>query len=274
MNDLPIGFIDSGVGGLTLVKEVMRLLPYEEILFVGDSARNPYGPLPLAIVNQYARQMAHFLVAKGIKLLVIACNTATVSSLEILQKELPVPVIGVIEAGSKEAVKMTKNQEVGVIATEATITSDVYENKIKSFNQEINVHSKAVPKFVQLAEANELNSLATQIIIEEELKTFKDTNIDTFVLGCTHYPLLQPIIQNYFGEDITIVNPAGNTAKQVQDLLETEDILNNSKNDDIRHTFYTSGSTEIIAEVATQWLEQPNFTVEHLPVEELEQYGE
>lgn len=274
MNNLPIGFMDSGVGGLTLVKEVMRLLPHEELIFIGDSARNPYGPLPLEVVNQYARQMAYFLVGKGIKLLVIACNTATVSSLAILQKELPVPVIGVIEAGSQEAVMMTKNQEIGVIATKGTIDSGAYEAQIKSFNQEIKVHSKAVPKFVQLAEANDLDSLDTQQTIEEELQVFKKTKIDTLILGCTHYPLLQPIIQKYVGESIAIINPAGHVATQVKDLLVTEKLLRDSQNKEVNHTFYTSGPTEPFAEVTTQWLKQTNFNIEHLSVKELATYGQ
>jgi glutamate racemase len=273
MNNLPIGFIDSGVGGLTVVKEVMKLLPDEEILFVGDSSRNPYGPLPLDVVNQYARQMAAFLVQKGIKLLVIACNTATVSSLDILQKELDIPVIGVIEAGSKAAAALTQNNEVGIIATEATVDSCEYEFKIKSFNHEAVIYSKAVPEFVKLVENNHINNSETENVISKALTEFKDTTIDTFVLGCTHYPLLQSAIQNYFGERITIVNPAINTAQQVEELLREHNLFKDSNTQKQRHTFYTSGSTELFNNIALQWLEQDNFEVEYLPVEELNTYA-
>ena len=155
MKKQPIGLLDSGVGGLTVVKEVMRLLPNEEIYYVGDSARNPYGPRPLSEVLEYSIQIANFLVSKGIKLLVIACNTATVASLDVLQKRLDIPVIGVIESGTKAAISSTKNKKIGVIGTQGTIQSNEYEKQIMGLLEGAIVQSVACPQFVSIVEKNQ-----------------------------------------------------------------------------------------------------------------------
>lgn len=273
MKNRPIGFLDSGVGGLTVVKEVMYQLPNETIYYIGDSARNPYGPRPMEEVSKFTHQLANFLVSKGIKLLVVACNTATVAALHTLQKELPVPVIGVIESGSKAAIKETKNHRVGVIGTEGTIESNEYEMQMLNNTKQTEVYSVACPRFVSIVEKNDFESLRAKEIVQEELASFKNTDIDTLVLGCTHYPLLQPIIQNFFGYDVKLIDPGLETAKTVKKYLTSLDLLNQDQQTKKKHLLYTTGSAEKFEEIAYNWLNETNFKVKHISVEELNQNG-
>lgn len=269
MKNHPIGFLDSGVGGLTVVKEVMKQLPNETIYYIGDSARNPYGPRPMAEVEKFTHQLADFLLTKEIKVLVIACNTATVAALKSLQETLPIPVIGVIESGSKAANDMTNNHKVGVIGTDGTIESNEYELQIISHNQETDVLSVACPRFVSVVEKNQFESSLAKKIVQNELEPFKDTDIDTLVLGCTHYPLLQPIIQDYFGQQVHLIDPGVETAKTVKEYLTQSNLLNQRQNQATNHILYTSGSAEEFNRIAKKWLNGSNFEVEHISVKEL-----
>lgn len=269
MKDQPIGFMDSGVGGLTVVKEVMKKLPNEQIYYIGDSARNPYGPRPMEEVHKFAHQLAQFLLKKDIKLLVIACNTATVAALESLQKELPIPVIGVIESGTKAAINRTKNNNIGVIGTAGTIKSKEYERQISEQLNQATVYSVACPRFVAIAEKNEFESTYAKQVVKEELSHFKNTEIDTLVLGCTHYPLLQPIIQDFFGHQVTLVDPGVETAKKIKEYLTKENLLNDRSSNHNQHIFFTTGQTEQFLEIASKWLNIDNIKVEHVAVEEL-----
>lgn len=271
MNNQPIGFLDSGVGGLTVVKEVMKLLPGEEIYYIGDSARNPYGSRPVDEVRTFTFQLAHFLIKHGIKLLVVACNTATVAALDFLQKEMPIPVIGVIEAGSKAAAKNTKNQIIGIIGTEGTIRSNEYEKQITEHLAQAQLQSVACPRLVSIVEKFQYQSSPAKQVVVDELKLFEGSQMDTLVLGCTHYPLLQKYIQEYLGDEVKLIDPGVETAKQVKNYLKENNLLNEKKTDDITHTFFTTGASRVFEDIASNWLEESHFTVKHLSIEELQQ---
>lgn len=271
MKNYPIGFLDSGVGGLTVVKEVMKQLPNETIYYIGDSARNPYGPRPMEEVQKFTHQLANFLLKKKIKLLVVACNTATVAALESLQEELPIPVIGVIESGSKAADESTENNKVGVIGTVGTVQSNEYEKQILDKKQQTEVFSVACPRFVSVVEKNQFGSTMAKEIVQEELKPFKDTDIDTLVLGCTHYPLLQPIIQDFFGQKVHLIDPGVETAKTVKRYLSNSNLLNDKPNRSTEHVLYTTGSAEKFEKIASNWLNKSSFKVKHISVEEISQ---
>lgn len=272
MKNRPIGFLDSGVGGLTVVKEVMKLMPEEEIVYIGDSARNPYGPRPKEEVLTFTIQLANFLVAKGIKLLVIACNTATVAALEYLQKELPIPVIGVIEAGSKAASERSQNKHIGIIGTQGTVNSREYERKILSYVADATLQSVACPRFVSIVEKDRYEDARAQQIVAEELKPFEGSNMDTLVLGCTHYPLLQKIIQSHFGNNLTLIDPGVETAKSVKVFLSEKELLQTNQHRSPTHHFYTTGLADQFKNIASNWLESTEFKVTQIPIEEIESY--
>lgn len=273
MNNQPIGFLDSGVGGLTVVKEVMQLLPNEEVYYLGDSARNPYGPRPLSEVLEYTLQSANFLVSKGIKLLVIACNTATVAALDVLQERLDIPVIGVIESGTKAAISNSRNKIIGVIGTQGTIQSNEYEKQIMTLLEGAKVQSVACPQFVSIVEKHQYEDALAKNVVSEELEPFLGYEMDTLVLGCTHYPLLQNVIQDYFGDDLTLIDPGVETAKQVQTMLKEYDMAHLLTEELNKHVFYTTGDCKKFNDIAIHWLKRNDFIVKHIAVEELEEYG-
>ncbi|MER2174402.1 MAG: glutamate racemase [Carnobacterium sp.] len=265
MKKQAIGFIDSGVGGLTVVKEAMRQLPNESIYYVGDTARCPYGPRPEEQIRQFTWEMTHFLLNKDIKMLVIACNTATAVALEDLKKKLAIPIIGVILPGSRAAIKATKNNRIGIIGTEGTIKSDKYKKMIRSKDTLASVDSLACPKFVPLVESNEYDSAIAKKIVAETLKPIKNKNIDTLVLGCTHYPLLRPIIQNFMGDSVTLIDSGAETISEVSTILDYFNLAELSKNKEVsERKFYTTGSTHMFNDIASQWLGNETLDVEHI----------
>lgn len=270
MNNQPIGFLDSGVGGLSVVKEVMKKLPKERILFVGDSARNPYGNKSKEEVIQYSRELSHFLLKKGIKMLVVACNTATAAALDVLQAELDIPVIGVIKPGSQSAVTQSHKDVIGVIGTVRTVESAEYFNQIKGLNPSADVHSLAVPKFVEIVENNDLTSDYARSVIESELHELKKTDIDTLILGCTHYPLLAELIQDYLGEDIRLIDPAIATTQLIEDYLTKHQLLNSNQEESKDSIFYTTAKTEKFEKIARNWIPIRQFTVKNIGLKELE----
>src|SRR3954453_21272570 len=195
----PIGVIDSGVGGLTVAKEIMRQLPNEKIIYVGDTARCPYGPRPAEEVKNFTWQMTNFLLEKDIKMLVIACNTATAVVLEEIREKLSIPVLGVIQPGARAAIKITKNHRIGVIGTMGTVKSAAYEKALRQINKRTIVTSLACPKFVPLVESGKYEGSVAKKIVVETLHPLKSKGLDTLILGCTHYPLLEHLIQNVMG---------------------------------------------------------------------------
>ncbi len=252
----PIGVIDSGVGGLTVAKEMMRQLPNEQIIYVGDTARCPYGPRTAEEVRGFTWQMTRFLMEKDIKMLVIACNTATAVALHEIRSELAIPVLGVIHPGARAAIKVTRNKRIGVIGTVGTVKSAAYENALTQLNKKIYSVSLACPKFVPLVESGEYKGPVAKKIVAETLKPLKNKGLDTLILGCTHYPLLQPIIQNVMGNYVKVISSGEETASEVSTILHHNRLLNKD-NDEPEHDFYTTGSKAIFTKIASAWLEKP-----------------
>lgn len=251
-----IGVIDSGVGGLTVAKEVMRQLPNEKIIYLGDTARCPYGPRTTKEVKRFTWEMTAFLLEKKIKMLVIACNTATAAALDEIRKELSIPVLGVINPGARAAIKNTKNYRVGIIGTEGTVKSGAYERALKSLNSRLFVKAQACPKFVPLVESNEFNGPIAEKIVDEALKPMLNQKLDTLILGCTHYPLLEPVIKNVMGESVSVISSGDETAREISAILQYNGLLDTCEQEP-EHEFYTTGSRRIFSKIASQWLGFP-----------------
>ena len=229
-SDAPVGVFDSGIGGLTVVREIIRQIPDEKIVYFGDTARVPYGSKSKETIIRYSRQIVRFLLTKNVKAIVIACNTASAYALETLAKECKVPIIGVIYAGAKVASDSTKNKKVGIIGTNATVASEVYVKTIKSFNADIDV------------------------IVSRYVSELKAKYIDTLVLGCTHYPLLRSTIRRIMGEKVCLVNPAYETAIELKHLLEDKGILNTSLDSKDKYEFYVSDMADRFRDFASSIL--------------------
>ena len=262
MDNRPIGFLDSGVGGLTVVSELMRQLPHEEVVYIGDSARAPYGPRPADQIRYYTWEMVRFLLTKNVKMIVLACNTATAVVWEEVKEALDIPVLGVILPGASAAIKATKSKRIGVIGTPMTVASDIYRKKIQSLSPEMAVESLACPKFVPLVESNELQSSVTKKVVYETLKPLAG-KVDTLVLGCTHYPLLRPIIQNVMGPEVQLIDSGAECVRDISVLLNYFEINRSRQLDDCHHQFYTTANAASFAAIAKTWLHQV-VHVEHV----------
>lgn len=268
MKNRPIGIIDSGVGGLTVAKEVMRQLPNEKIIYLGDTARCPYGPRSKEEVIKFTWEMTNFLLKKDIKMLVIACNTATAVALDEIKNKLPIPVVGVIYPGAITALKVTKNYHIGVIGTIGTIHSKAYEKALKATNPKCVVKSIPCPKFVPLVESGEYEGPFAEKIVAESLAPLKNNGLDTLILGCTHYPLLEPIIKAYMGDEVNVISSGEETARVVSMLLHQHEILSPIKQEPPVHQFYTTGSRKIFSKIASKWLGKKVTTVETIRLHE------
>lgn len=262
----PIGIIDSGVGGLTVAKEIMRQLPYEQILYLGDTARCPYGPRSGEEVKRFTWQLTNFLLDKNIKMLVIACNTATAVALEEIRNTLDIPVIGVIYPGAITALKVTKNYKIGVIGTEGTIKSDAYKMALQSINGSVTVSGLACPKFVPLVESGEYDGPVAKKVVSETLSTLKNKGLDTLILGCTHYPLLEPLIKKVMGSEVNVISSGEETAREVSSILYYNDLLT-GKTGIPNHQFFTTGSSRIFSKIASKWLGQDITNVKTIKIE-------
>ena len=218
----PIGVFDSGIGGLTVVSALRRVLPHERILYIGDTARVPYGGKSAETVTRYSREISDLLIGEGAKLIVVACNTASALAVPSLAPFIPVPLIGVLEPGAIAAVKATKNNRIGVIGTKATIGSGAYSKAIKALSPDALVTSVACPLLVPLIEEGLFDDEVTEMILKRYLDPMLAEGIDTLVLGCTHYPLLKPAIRKICGPDVTLVDSAENCALAVAELLRTQ----------------------------------------------------
>lgn len=261
MLNQPIGIIDSGLGGLTVVKEVLKQLPHESILYVGDTARCPYGPRPIDEVKDFTWQMTRFLLKRNIKMLVIACNTATAVVLDEIRTELKIPVLGVIYPGARAALKSTKTFNIGVLGTIGTIKSGAYEKALKSINKKINITSLACPKFVPLVESGEYKSSIAKKIVAESLYSIQKSDIDTLILGCTHYPLLEGLIKNVMGKNVQVISSGDETAREISTILYFRHIMNTSEVTP-KHHYFTTGSSHIFSRIASSWLEKDITEVE------------
>jgi len=224
----PIGVFDSGIGGLTVVKRLMSVLPKESIVYFGDTARVPYGSKSNETVIEYSIQNTKFLLQKGVKAVVVACNTASSIALNELRKNFDVPIIGMIVPGAQMAVEETKNNKIGVIGTRATISNKAYSKAIKEINSEIEVFEKACPLFVPLAEEGWTQHKATYEIAEEYLKELREKSIDTLVLGCTHYPILADVIQDVIGKNVKLIDSGIASSEVVRSELQRIGLETNS----------------------------------------------
>jgi glutamate racemase len=218
--DAPIGIFDSGLGGLTVAHEVMRQLPHERFVYFGDTARVPYGPKSPETVRRYSREITGWLMEQGVKAIVIACNTATAHALSALREELPVPVLGVIEPGARAAVAATRSGHIGVIGTVGTIKSGAYERAIRELEPDVVITARPCPLFVPLVEEGYTEKVAAKLIARDYLGPMADANIDTLVLGCTHYPLLKPLLAEILGDDVRLIDSAEETAAETGRVLQ------------------------------------------------------
>jgi glutamate racemase len=220
LHNSPIGVFDSGVGGLTVAREIMRQLPNERIVYFGDTARVPYGNKSKETVTKFSRQIVRFLQTQHVKAIVVACNTASAYALDELEQEADIPIIGVVKPGAKAAIEATKNGKVGVIATEATINSGIYNRYIQEHDPKTQVLGKACPLFVPLVEEGLWEDPVTDEIARRYLTELIDVGIDTLILGCTHYPMIRSTVGKIMGEQVTLVNPAYETARELKELLQ------------------------------------------------------
>ncbi|MBR9989689.1 MAG: glutamate racemase [Gemmatimonadetes bacterium] len=220
----PIGVFDSGIGGLTVVRELMSLMPNEAIVYFGDTARVPYGPKSPATVSRYSQEAASFLMSRDVKMVVIACNTATAHAAERLAELLPVPVVGVIEPGARAAVKATTSARVGVIGTSGTIGSGAYDLAVRRRLPDARVYAQPCPLFVPIVEEGWFSHGAARLVAQDYLEPLLEMDVDVLILGCTHYPLLRELIAEIMGPDVALVDSAAETAREVSDVLEKYDL--------------------------------------------------
>ena len=265
----PIGVFDSGVGGLTVARELMRQMPEERLVYFGDTARLPYGSKSQETVIRYSRQILRFLQTKGVKAIVIACNTASAYALETVEKEMDIPVIGVVNAGARTAVNATRNGKIGVIGTEGTISSGIYTNVMQRMKPDIEVTGNSCPLFVPLVEEGLLHDSVTDEIASRYLSVLKGRYIDTLVLGCTHYPLLRSTLGRLMGSEVTLVNPAYETAIELKKLLKEQnmdcdpDTMTGEK-----YEFYVSDLAEKFTAFATSILPNEVKETKKINIEE------
>ncbi len=264
-NNRPIGIFDSGFGGLTVMSAISKLMPKENIIYFGDTAHVPYGSKSEKIVTEFATKISKFLVKNNVKMIVIACNTASAFSLDYLKKNIKVPVIGVIKAGSIMAAQNTKNKKIGVIGTEGTIKSSAYEKEIKKYDNKINCFSQACPLFVPLVEEGWNNGKITEDIIKVYLKNLVDKKIDTIILGCTHYPLLKSTIKKVIGKKINIVDSANAVALVVKKLLTEKDLL--KVDGKSAYKFYVSDGPDKFKNIGSKFLGKKILTVKKVEID-------
>ena len=270
MKHAPIGVFDSGVGGLTVVREIMRQIPNERIVYFGDTARVPYGNKSRETVTRYSRQIVRFLQSHQIKTIVVACNTASAYALDEIEKEVDIPMIGVVKPGAKTATEVTRNGKIGVIGTAATIDSKLYSRYIKELNSDATIYGKACPLFVPLVEEGLWQDPVTDEIAGRYLSELIDIGIDTLILGCTHYPLIRSTIARIMGEGVTLVNPAYETARELKEMLEEKDLLNDKKPalGENQYQFYVSDTAEKFKNFANSIIKYGILSAKTVNIEE------
>jgi glutamate racemase len=263
-----VGVFDSGVGGLTVLHECLVTLPHEDFLYLGDHARLPYGPRPLAEVHRFAREIGAFLEAQGVKLVVAACNTATSAALPELQKELTVPVVGVITPEAHAAVQATRNRRIGLLATEATVEAGRYAELVRTLDAGVEFFPVACPRLVPLIESDEPFAAETTDAVREYAAPLKEAGVDTVILGCTHYPLIRHIFQRVFGRDVTLVFSAEETAREVAETLARKGFENDARREG-SYRFLTTGEPEVFRIMGARFLQLPIAAVERVELAEL-----
>ncbi len=260
-NSAPIGVFDSGMGGLTVVREMISQLPNESIIYFGDTARVPYGPKSPDTVLRYSREITSFLRGEGVKALVVACNTATAHALPALREEFDIPVLGVIEPGARAAVSVTKTKRVGVIGTAGTIKSRAYEKEITKLLPDVELTARACALFVPLVEEGWVDSEPARAIARNYLAPLVSARVDTLVLGCTHYPLMKTVIGNVVGRDVRLIDSAHETARETGEVLRANGLENNSPNG-ARYRFIASDAPDTFLSLGQLFLGSPIDRVE------------
>jgi glutamate racemase len=268
MDPRPIGVFDSGVGGLTVLHECLVTMPNEDFVYLGDHARLPYGPRPLDEVREFSREIGTFLERQDVKLIVVACNTATSAALPQLQEELAVPVIGVLTPEAHAAVQATRNRRVGLLATQGTVESGRYGELVRALDAGVAFHPVACPRLVPLIESDDPYGEATEAAVREYAAPLKDAGVDTVILGCTHYPLIRPILQRVLGRDVTLVFSAEETAREVAETLARKGV-EHARAREGRYRFLTTGDPAAFREMGRRFLQLPIGEVEHVAVSEL-----
>ena len=266
----PIGVFDSGVGGLTVVREIMRQLPNEKIVYFGDTARVPYGSKSKETVTRYSEQIVRFLKTQNVKAIVVACNTASAYALEALETEVEFPIVDVVRPGARVAAATTRNGKIGVIGTEGTIGSKIYSSYIHKINPEAKVTGKACPLFVPLVEEGLLEDPVTDEIASRYLTELMEIGIDTLILGCTHYPLIRQTIGRIIGKEVSLVNPAYETAMELKRVLDAQGILNEKEPalGENRYQFYVSDAAEKFKRFANSIIKYGILSAKTIPIEE------
>jgi glutamate racemase len=268
MDTRPVGVFDSGMGGLTVLHECLVTMPHEDFVYLGDAARLPYGPRPLPDIRRFAREIAGYLEAQDVKLILVACNAATSAALPDLQAGLNVPVVGVITPEAHAAVQATRNRRIGLLATEATVNAGRYAALVYALDAGVQLFPLACPKLVPLIESDDPFSEDTVGAVREYAQPLKDAGCDTVILGCTHYPLIRPIFQRVFGRDVTLVFSAEETAREVAETLARKGIENDSARVGT-YRFLTTGDVETFRRLGTRFLQLPIAAVEHVSTAEL-----
>jgi glutamate racemase len=259
----PIGVFDSGIGGLTVVRELMRQLPAERIIYFGDTARVPYGPKSPETVRRYSREITSYLLGEGVKVVVVACNTATAHALPTLQEEFSLPVLGVVEPGARAAARATTTGRIGVIGTAGTIASGAYERAIRALAPHAQIAARACPLFVPLVEEGWLDTPATRLIAREYLAPLAATHVDTLVLGCTHYPLLKPLLAEELGSTVRLIDSAEQTAAATASVLAERELCAPAGTGALpSHRFISSDAPEQFLRLAQRFLGTPIERVE------------
>ncbi len=257
---MSIGLFDSGIGGLTVMKQIIREFPNKSIVYFGDTLRVPYGNKSEQIVKKFSIQISKFLLKQDIEMLIIACNTATSYALKSLAEILPIPVIGVINPGAMAAKNITKNKKIGVIGTKGTINSKAYEKSLKALDNSIEVFQKACPLFVPLVEENLINDEITFLVTKKYLEEFKSFGIDTLILGCTHYPIIKNVISKVLGENVNIIDSAIETAKVAKSILK------NTNDNKKFYKFFVTDYTEYFLEFTSKIL---NLDINNIDIQKV-----
>ncbi len=268
--DAPIGVFDSGVGGLTVAREIIRQIPNEKIIYFGDTARVPYGSKSKETVTRFSEQIVRFLRTFQVKTIVVACNTASACALDALERDIDIPIIDVVKPGAKAAWEATRNGRIGVIGTEATIGSQIYTKYIQNLNRDITIYGKACPLFVPLVEEGLLEDPVTDEIARRYLTELIDIDIDTLILGCTHYPLIRSTLGRIMGEGVRLVNPAYETARELKELLGQLDLLDEEPLGlgSNRYQFYVSDKAEKFVHFANSIIKYGILSAKAVNIEE------
>ncbi|MCK6619136.1 MAG: glutamate racemase [Calditrichaceae bacterium] len=263
----PIGVFDSGIGGLTVVKQLMSLMPGESIVYFGDTARIPYGSKSVEVVKRFALEDSFFLLEKNVKMIVVACNTASAIAVGFLKEVLPAPITGVIQPGVRAAARRSRKGKIGVIGTTATVRSSAYYRELLGINPRFQVISRACPLLVPLVEEGWIEDEATYLIARRYLQPLIENHIDALILGCTHYPLLKNVIRRIVGEEVALIDSGVETAARVQEML-AENRLFAPPNTAVEHQFYLSDLPYKFQEIGERFLERSLPHVETVNFEE------